>query len=94
MLSPGMISQQEFANLIHQFVASGQAQPPMPPPPSGGSPASGNVGPSGLGMPGPPNLPPRPFSPLSQGRPNSAPVMGGMPKGKSFEFSFHRVKFC
>ncbi|KAK3090841.1 hypothetical protein FSP39_015089 [Pinctada imbricata] len=82
MLSPGMISQQEFANLIHQFVASGQAQPPIPPP-SGGSPVSGTVGPSGLGMPGPPNLPPRPFSPLSQGRPNSAPVMGGIPKDDS-----------
>ena len=91
MLEPGMILLQDSVKLIHQFHASGQAQPPMPPPPSGGSPASGNVGLTGLGMPGLlPNLPPRPSW---LGRNNSAPVMGGMPKGKLFKFFVHLVKF-
>ncbi|XP_061191259.1 ankyrin repeat domain-containing protein 17-like isoform X1 [Saccostrea echinata] len=80
LLSPGMISQQEFANLIHQFVASGQAQPPAGSSPSVGVPTSGNTVPSGLGVPGQPPVPPRPFSPLTQGRPSSAPLMGGMPR--------------
>lgn len=68
-----MISQQEFASLISQFVASGQAQGPPPPVP----PSSG---PGGF-VPGPQNIQPRPFSPLQTGRPNSAPVMGVIPKG-------------
>ncbi|XP_056017812.1 ankyrin repeat domain-containing protein 17-like isoform X4 [Ostrea edulis] len=80
LLSPGMISQQEFANLIHQFVASGQAQPPAGSSPPVGVPTSGNTVPSGLGVPGQPPVPPRPFSPLTQGRPSSAPLMGGMPR--------------
>ncbi|XP_076074995.1 ankyrin repeat and KH domain-containing protein 1-like isoform X3 [Mytilus galloprovincialis] len=67
-----MISQQEFASLISQFVASGQAQGPPPPVP----PSSG---PGGF-VPGPQNIQPRPFSPLQTGRPNSAPVMGVIPK--------------
>lgn len=76
-----MISQQEFANLIHQFVASGQAQPPAGSSPPVGVPTSGNTVPSGLGVPGQAPAPPRPFSPLTQGRPSSAPLMGGMPRG-------------
>ncbi|XP_069125262.1 ankyrin repeat and KH domain-containing protein 1-like isoform X1 [Argopecten irradians] len=76
-----MISQQDFANLIHQFVASGQAQAPGGPPsvPGGPPPAA----PVGIGVPGarPQNPPQRPFSPLPpQARPSSAPSMGGMPK--------------
>lgn len=83
LLSPGMISQQEFANLIHQFVASGQAQPPAGSSPPVGVPTSGNTVPSGLGVPGQAPAPPRPFSPLTQGRPSSAPLMGGMPRDGS-----------
>jgi len=76
MVPPGLISQQEFANLITQFVASGQAQAP-------GGPPSVPVGPpSGMGIPGPQAVPPRAFSPLPpQARPNSAPSMGGIQKG-------------
>ena len=74
MASPGMLSQQEFASLISQFVA-GQAQgPPPPAPPSSGA---------GGFVPGPQNMPPRAFSPLQTGRPNSAPVMGVIPKGRT-----------
>lgn len=77
-----MISQQEFANLIHQFVASGQAQATAGSSPPVGVPTSGNTVPSaGLGVPGQNPAPPRPFSPLNQGRPSSAPLM--MPRGKN-----------
>lgn len=79
MVPQGMISQQEFASLISQFVASSQAQgpPPQAPPSSG----------SGAFVPGPQNIPPRPFSPMQSGRPNSAPVMGVIPKGKASLYS-------
>lgn len=73
MVPPGAISQQDFANLINQFVASGQNQP------GSGPNVGGSANQNAPAFNGLPNVPPRPFSPL-QGRPSSAPNMGGMVK--------------
>lgn len=75
MVPPGIMSQQDFANLINQFVASGQNQP------GSGPNVGGSANQNAPTFNGLPNVPPRPFSPL-QGRPSSAPNMGGgMVKG-------------
>ena len=80
----GQFNKQEFyqnmANLMHQWAL--QNQPP-------GSPGPG-MGPSQ--GPGFPPAPPRAYSPLpAQGRPSSAPSIGGMPKGKILKFVTFRL---